>query len=71
MNGRVYAPWDYEMVAHLNGYQQAGTMHPFTCGIDSSHGSLIALCGGWICPDDSCDYTQEWAHSFMADGSLE
>ena len=28
---------------------------------------LIATPDGWICP--SCDYTQDWAHGFMADGS--
>lgn len=43
------------------------TMHPFTCQ-DSAHGPLIATCDGWICRNLDCDYTQDWAHSFMANG---
>ena len=51
-------------------------MHPFTCpnrgdgkhfdnGIDK--GALIPTVRGWIC--QCCDYTQDWAHDFMLDGS--
>lgn len=65
MNGKIYAPWPDEVVLNLNAFQLRGEFHPFTCGIDSDHGSLIALPGGWICPDDDCDYTQNWAHEFM------
>lgn len=49
-------------------------MHPFTCGsgnrTDSNHldgqGKLVATESGWICP--FCEYTQDWAHSFMLEG---
>ena len=48
----------------------ARVMHPFTCGNDlcrgvsGQHASLIASEDGWHCP--ACDYTQNWAHGFMA-----
>jgi hypothetical protein len=28
---------------------------------------LIATENGWICPCPGCDYTQQWAHRFMAE----
>jgi hypothetical protein len=67
------APFSPDQVAALNDYQQAGWMHPFTCPNrgDGKHrtttdlGILVATEAGWTCPD--CDYTQGWAHSFMAD----
>jgi hypothetical protein len=65
-----------EQVKNLDEYQRAGVMHPFTCvnrndgkhfdnGVDK--GALVPTVRGWIC--QSCDYTQDWAHSFMLDGS--
>jgi hypothetical protein len=63
-------PWTPEQVHHLNHFQQAGRMHPFTCGQRDQHrdnpGILIATKNGWHCPADGCDYTQNWAHTFMA-----
>jgi hypothetical protein len=59
----------------LNAYQTRGRMHPFTCGRKStgpphpSDSVLKATVAGWICPVEDCGYTQEWAHSFMADGT--
>lgn len=56
-----------EQVRHLNEFQQ-GPLHPFTCGNNHKGDRvLFATVRGWICP--CCDYTQDWAHSFMADGS--
>lgn len=57
-----------EQVAHINEYQAAGIMHPFTCG--NNHAGervLVATTSGLHCPN--CDYTQDWVHGFMADGS--
>lgn len=57
----------------LNGYQEAGFMHPFTCGSGKrtehpdGEGRLVATVHGWVCP--YCDYRQDWAHSWMKDGS--
>jgi hypothetical protein len=67
----ITAPWTPEQVDALNLYQKTGHMHPFTCGsgnrTDEKHldgeGILFATVGGWVCP--FCDYTQDWAHSFM------
>lgn len=64
-----------EQVISLNEYQQAGVFHPFTCGsgnrTDEHHldgeGILVATEDGWRCP--YCDYTQNWAHDWMKDGS--
>lgn len=77
---RLEAPFSAEAVQILNEYQtsigSASTLHPFTCANrgDGQHGKeggdlgvLIATEHGWVCP--SCDYTQQWAHSFMADAS--
>jgi hypothetical protein len=66
---RVDAPFTEEQVKSLNGYQQFGQMHPFTCGNDSCHHvSLVATKDGWDCPQ--CHkHKQTWCHNFMADGS--
>ena len=74
----IHAPFTPEQVQRLNEWQtQTGTnmpFHPFTCGYrgESAHGQeggdtglLIATEDGWVCP--SCDYTQDWAHAFMAE----
>lgn len=74
---QIQAPFTATQVRGLNEYQ-TGTafgmrMHPFTCAErgDGHHGEeggdtgvLIATYEGWVCP--SCDYTQDWAHGFMA-----
>lgn len=63
------APWTPEQVAALNHYQDAGRMHPFTCGATHSDGRspvLTATTDGWRCPNPTCDYQQNWAHAFMA-----
>jgi hypothetical protein len=65
MTEKISAPWTDEQVTNLNAYQQGDVWHPFTCGNDSRHRDLVATRDGWICPD--CDYTQNWAHGFMAD----
>lgn len=54
-------------VTNLNAFQNAGVMHPFTCGTEECRHDLVATTRGWICP--YCDYTQDWAHDFMKDGS--
>ncbi len=72
------APWTEEEVEHLLAWQKSDHMHPFTCPnrADGKHfkmtgdrdlGVLLPNTQGWICPD--CDYTQDWAHTFMLDGS--
>lgn len=63
---KITAPWPEEIVAALNTYQDHGRMHPFTCGVDSQHGALIAEHDGWRCAKTWCDYRQNWAHEFMA-----
>jgi hypothetical protein len=68
-NQKITAPWDEEQVDALNAYQASGAMHPFTCGNRPHPGNaeavLVATPEGWVCRD--CDYTQDWAHAFMAD----
>jgi hypothetical protein len=65
----IFAPFTDEQVVQLNRYQTAGRMHPFTCGGEQHHGgpTLTATPEGWVCPDQACTYTQNWAHAFMAD----
>lgn len=64
----ITPPWTDEQVTQLNRFQRSGYVHPFTCGHRDRHDlTLVATPTGWECPDVSCDYTQTWAHSFMAD----
>jgi hypothetical protein len=70
MTKQITAPWTIAQVNALNRFQQEANMHPFTCG--ALHGSgqspvLEATQSGWVCPDPTCEYTQDWAHAFMAD----
>ena len=65
----ITAPWTPEQVTALNHHQDAGAMHPFTCGNlhdDSQSPVLTATADGWRCPNPTCDYRQDWAHAFMA-----
>jgi hypothetical protein len=81
MSTQIMAPFSREQVINLNNFQTKSGMHPFTCGGDrgdEAHqayadtwggepGQLVAYLSGWKCP--VCDYRQDWAHGFMADGS--
>lgn len=58
----ISAPFTEEQVQQLNYYQKYGKLHPFTCPTRST--TLVADVTGWTCP--CCDYTQDWAHDFMA-----
>lgn len=71
---RVFSP---DQVENLAIWQTKGQFHPFTCPErgDGNHrdiygdlGALIPTTRGWICP--FCDYTQNWAHGFMAGPAL-
>ncbi len=69
----IKAPFTQEQVETLNEFQQMGMMHPFTCmGIrcknrleQKDEGLLKATTERWVCPCG--EYTQKWAHGFMAD----
>lgn len=69
-----YAPFTDEQVAQLLRWQTAGFVHPFTCASEvADHPSgvmLVPARAGWICPLPTCGFTQNWAHSYMADGTL-
>ena len=72
MSNMIFAPFSAEQVEKLNDYQRSDLVHAFTCGRrgDPPHRGeceLVATIKGWICV--YCDYEQDWAHSFMADGS--
>lgn len=70
----IFAPWDDETVVKLVAWQQSRLVHPYTCGGDHSDSvNLIPTVSGWICPDITCDYHQNWAHDFdvdVLDGSM-
>ena len=59
MSSKWIAPWNDEQIEALEAWQANPQVHPYTCGRDSSHASLVPMRGGWRCPD--CDYTQNWA----------
>lgn len=67
--GRIKAPFTPEQVKALNEWQQCDWVHPFTCGRHhpDKNSLLVATPEGWKCP--SCDYTQDCAHDFMAEGA--
>lgn len=72
--GRVFAPFSVEQVESLLNYQSCDYFHPFTCKYhdDGKHfddAVLWPTVRGWICP--CCDFTQNWAHTGMADFSWE
>ena len=60
---KLTAPWNPEQVEALNRFQTEAFMHPFTC---LDHHLLVAASDGWHCTEPACDYTQQWAHPFMA-----
>lgn len=59
----VFAPFTEEQQKWLNLFQTAGKFHPFTCHC----GEALIVGEQWTCP--KCDYTQTWAHAFMAEKS--
>ena len=65
----VRAPFTVDQVKSLSDWQNNGRVHPFMCGSHSGLGSvLVPTVRGWIC--QFCEYTQEWAHDFMLDGTF-
>lgn len=58
---KKYPPWDLEVIQTLWARQTDPTKHPYTCAV---HGTarLIPTYNGWECPEDNCDYTQNWCH---------
>lgn len=67
MGERITAPFTDEQVIQLNSWQANCPFHPFTCGREHDlHVQLVATRDGWVCPDPDCNYTQDWAHDFMA-----
>lgn len=65
---RIVAPWTKEQVDALNNYQQGYGVHPYTCArAHLRQTPLVATTNGWKCSSPLCDYTQSWAHSFMAE----
>lgn len=61
-----HAPFTPEQVERLNAYQfdPPFEFHTYTCGRDHEwYVRLVARERGWICPLDTCDYTQSWAHA--------
>ena len=54
----------------MNAYQEAGIMHPFTCGHRDHSVELVATPQGWKCPVID-QIVQRWAHKFMTDWSWQ
>lgn len=73
MNAIRLASASADEILNMNINQTSGMRHPFTCPnrgngehrtFNGDLGALIATRRGWICC--WCDYTQDWAHGFMA-----
>ena len=70
MKKNTNAPFTPDQVESINGFQQAGWMHPFTCDSGDcrrgeSGGVLVATEEGMHCR--TCDWKQGWVMPFMAD----
>jgi len=71
MSDKIESPFTSEQVTSINGFQEFGGWHPFTCGGKKDDGSdcrclLVATEKFLYCPDPSCDYRQNWVFDFMA-----
>jgi hypothetical protein len=67
---QLQAPWTEEQVEALNHNQHSGVMHEYTCPHHHRKYEdrvLVATKDGWICPQRSCDYRQNWAHDFSTE----
>ncbi len=74
MTDKIIAPFTHKQVISINQYQVSGFTHPFTCtkcrdtfDVGTNEYKLVATLAGFICP--TCDSTQDWCHTFMADDS--
>lgn len=56
---KLHPPWDLEVIQRLWERQQIG--HPYTC-LYHGTAALIPTYNGWVCPENNCDYTQDWCH---------
>lgn len=70
---KINAPFTVEQARALNAMQREGPIHPYTCGIDSTHPPLWAsmMDYGWRCAYPSCDYRQDWALSSSVELGIE
>lgn len=62
------APFNEEQIIRISRYQGSGKMHPYTCGISSSHTPLAAWSNGLGCID--CGYVQYWSHKHDVNGDI-
>lgn len=68
----IRAPWDDATVEQLNLYQKVPFFHPYTCPREHPHQTdLLATTDGWVCPQQHCGYTQDWAHASSVSGLLQ
>lgn len=63
---KIEVPFTDEQVSHIKEFQTCG-FHPFTCK-EHSETVLEVDNNSFYCL--LCDYTQNWCHDFMADGSF-
>jgi hypothetical protein len=66
---RVTAPFDQRAVSSLNAFQRSGADEVVVCPSALCGAVLLATRGGWECPSPVCEYSQDWAWSWMADWS--
>lgn len=69
----INAPFSEDQVEALNAWQEARLVTPYLCPkyhVGPDDRVLIATRKGWVCSDTACDYTQNWAHGFMAERSV-
>lgn len=61
-DGKIRAPFTDAQQSALTRWQNEPAVHAFTCPND---GASLTVGRHWYCME--CDYTQYWAHEFMAD----
>ena len=60
----IDAPWTDAQVFRLRRWQEADSVHPFTCACrtpETGEVKLVPTADGWVCPRE-CGYTQNWAY---------
>lgn len=67
---KIFAPFDEQQIASIDGFQACPEFHPYTCCNHQSMRSrtnMLAYRAGLVCPN--CGRLQKWAWDFSADGS--
>lgn len=58
----IKAPWPDDFIKRLRRWNSCGYAHEYTCGEEGCRAPLRPTTDGWVCDEEGCGYTQDWAH---------